>query len=63
MNQITCKHFGKNPKQCGYTYGLSNEEEIILCKKCNNTLRENMMHQMANEAGLKVMGIYKKGYM
>ena len=63
MKQITCKHFGKNPKQDGYTYGLSNEEEIIVCRKCNENLRRSMVHQLADEAGVKVMEIYKKGYM
>ena len=55
MNQITCIHFRKNPKQCGYTYGLSKSEEIILCQECNKNLRKSMMQQLGDEAGLKLL--------
>ena len=53
--QINCKHFNKNPKQAGYTYGLYDNEEIVICSKCNTSLRKNMVLQLADEEGLKLM--------
>jgi len=45
MKEIKCKHY----KGEGYSYGLSDDELLLLCRQCNLNLAGEVSKQMAIE--------------